>query len=154
MITNKLTQEVKETLRSNLCYLATASEDGKPNVVPVGLVEPLGESEILMVDVLFNKTRRNLEKNPQAALAVTDVRRLRGFQVKGKTKMVSTGELFESACQLAKEKRERRDKNLEERLKQEKDEAIRKRIERLLKLRFKPKAAVILKVEEVYSTIP
>ena len=154
MIANRLTEEVKESLKGNLCYLATSSKDGKPNVVPAGLVEPLGDSEILIVDVLFNKTRRNLEENPQATIAVTDTSRLRGFQIKGRTEIVTSGELFDFACRLAKERHERRNRMLEDRLRQEENEDLRRRITRLLRLNFKPKAAVVLKVEEVYSTMP
>ncbi|RLI96519.1 MAG: hypothetical protein DRP00_05220, partial [Candidatus Aenigmatarchaeota archaeon] len=66
----------------------------------------------------------------------------------------TSGELFDFACRLAKERREHRNRMLEDRLRQEENEDLRQRITRLLRLNFKPKAAVVLKVEEVYSTMP
>ncbi|RLI78887.1 hypothetical protein DRP05_05825 [Archaeoglobales archaeon] len=50
--------EMKEVLSRNICYFATSTKDGKPNVIPVGLVEPIDDSRILLVDVKMNKTRK------------------------------------------------------------------------------------------------
>lgn len=74
-MTVQLSEDMKEVLRSNICYFATSSKDGKPNVVPVGLVEPLSDSEVLVMDVRFNKTRKNLEEIPEVAIAVADIKR-------------------------------------------------------------------------------
>lgn len=149
-----LMSEIKESLESNICYFATASVNGKPNVVPIGLVKVISDSEILIVDVLFNKTRKNLEENPQIALAVTDVNKLQAYQIKGKVKIVTSGDLFRIACQLTEEKFEKRRKMLEERLKAVNDPEMEMRIKEIMERRLKPKAAIIVEVEEVYSTMP
>lgn len=151
----KLDQEIKDVLRSNIGYLATSSPDGRPNVVPVGLVEPVGDSELLLVDVLFQKTRRNLEANPHVALAVTDFARMRGHQLKGTARIETSGEIFEKAARLARERGERRNAMMESRLAQTEDPEVKERIRRSIEKhrQLKPKAAVIVTVEEVYSTM-
>ena len=58
----QMTNDMKEILKTNISYFATVSKDNKPNVIPIGLVEPISDFEVLIVDVLFNKTRKNLEK--------------------------------------------------------------------------------------------
>jgi len=39
----RLDESMKTVLRNNICYLATSSRDGVPNVIPVGLVEALDD---------------------------------------------------------------------------------------------------------------
>lgn len=151
----KITQGMKEILRSNINYFATASRDNKPNVVPVGLVEPISDSEVMIVDVLFKKTRKNLQENPRVALAVTDVDRLQAYQFKGKAKIMASGQMFDKAFQIMKEKGERRNKRMEKRFKNIQDPELRKRYQQMMEKhkKLKPKAVVLVKVDEIYSTM-
>lgn len=66
----KMSEEIREMINENIVHFATASRDGKPNVVPVGAIRAIGDSKLLIVDVLFDKTEKNLLENPQVALAV------------------------------------------------------------------------------------
>jgi len=144
-----LDEEMKEVLRRNICYFATSTKDGKPNVISVGLVEPI-DNRILLVDVKMNKTRRNLEENDAVALAVTDFEKLKAYQFKGKAKVVTEGELFEKAVKLAEERMEIRRKRLERRIESESNPEMRKKLEKMIEKKMKPKAAIIIEVEEVY----
>ena len=62
----QMTNGIKEILKTNISYFSTASRDSKPNVVPVGLVEPISDSEVLIVDVLPSITRYSYcsDQNP------------------------------------------------------------------------------------------
>lgn len=147
----KMTQDIKEVLENNIVYFATASQENKPNVVPVGLVEPISDSQVLLVDVRFNKTRKNLEENPQVALAVTDVPRLQAYQLKGQAKVITEGEWFDRAFELMQKKGERRENALEG----IKDPKLKDRIQHLMEMhhKLKPKAVVLIEIEEIYSTM-
>jgi len=145
-----LNEEMKEVLRRNICYFATSTEDGKPNVIPVGLVEPIDNSRILLVDVKMNKTRRNLEENNAVALAVTDFEKLKAYQFKGKAKVVTEGELFEGAVKLAEERMKIRRERLERRIESESDPEMRKKVKEIAERKMKPKAAIVIEVKEVY----
>ncbi|MGD6932716.1 MAG: pyridoxamine 5'-phosphate oxidase family protein [Candidatus Bathyarchaeia archaeon] len=148
-----LTQDMKDVLKSNICYFATSSQDGKPNVVPMGLVEPVDDSTIMIVDVRMNKTRRNLSENEQVAVAVTDSAKLLAYQLKGKANVITSGALFDTAVKLAKEKAEQKQKRLQTRLEETADPTIRKKIENMLNNKSVPKAAVVITVEEIFSTM-
>jgi len=151
----KLDREMRDVLGSNIGYLATSLPDGRPNVVPVGLTEPVSDSEILLVDVLFQKTRRNLEENPHVALAVTDFARMRGYQFKGTAKIETSGDFFERAAQLARTSGERRNAMMEKRIDQTEDAEMKERIRRSIEKhkQLRPKAAVIVTVDEIHSTM-
>ena len=60
-----MTKEMMEAIEKDLIFLATASPDGTPNVVPIGFARPIDEDTILIADNYMNKTRKNLEQNPQ-----------------------------------------------------------------------------------------
>jgi len=58
----EMSNEIKQMPDENIVYLATSTTKGKPNVVPIGLAHAISDEEVLIVDVLFNKTRRNIDE--------------------------------------------------------------------------------------------
>jgi predicted pyridoxine 5'-phosphate oxidase superfamily flavin-nucleotide-binding protein len=52
----KMSEEIQEMINENVVHLATTSNDGRPNVVPIGAIRTISDSELLIVDVLFDKT--------------------------------------------------------------------------------------------------
>ena len=147
-----LTEAMQRICEENLAYLATSSSDGKPNVVPVGLVKVLDDHRILIVDVFFNKTRKNLKENAEVALAVTDLRKLEAFQFKGRAEIVTEGELFDVVPEIMR----RHSKWREEALKRlQPTPELMEKVEKMKKLhdRLKPKAVVVITVEQVHSTM-
>ena len=148
----KMSEEIKQMLDENIVYLATSTTEGKPNVVPIGLAHAISDEEVLIVDVLFKKTRKNLEQNPQVAISFTDVTRLESYQLKGNAKIFKNGEIYEKAFDIMKKKDEKRKESLEKIDNPEISERAR-RISEMHK-RLRPKAAVLITIEEIYSHIP
>jgi len=148
----RMNEELMEILDENIIYLATSTTDGKPNVVPIGLAHAISDEELLIVDVLFDKTRKNLEENPEVAISFTDMKRLQSYQLKGRAEIFKSGEIYEKTLDIMKEKAERRRESLEEIVDPEVIERARKISE--MHKRLKPKAAVLIKVEEIYLHIP
>ena len=148
----KMNEEIKQMLDENIVYLATASKEGKPNVVPIGLVHAISDNEVLIGDVWFNKTRKNLEENAQVAISFTDVKRWESYQLKGKAKIYKSGEIYEKIFDIMKKKAEKREESVE---KIENPEIIEraKKIREMLK-NPNPKAAVVITIEELYSHMP
>ncbi|PIS24334.1 MAG: hypothetical protein COT45_04505 [bacterium (Candidatus Stahlbacteria) CG08_land_8_20_14_0_20_40_26] len=146
----KIPAEIKEMInekaRSPRIHFATSSKDGKLNVVPIGDVEVISDEEVLIVDILMNKTRKNLEENPHVAIAVEVLDEFKAYQIKGKAKIFTDGEIFEKALQVHKRSEERR-KLRHAREGIEDPEWLREIHQR------KPKAAVLVEVEEIFSTI-
>lgn len=148
----KMNEEIKQMLDENIVYLATASKEGKPNVVPIGLVHAISDNEVLIGDVWFNKTRKNLEENAQVAISFTDVKRWESYQLKGKAKIYKSGEIYEKIFDIMKKKAEKREESVE---KIDNPEIIEraKKIREMLK-NPNPKAAVVITIEEIYSHMP
>jgi len=148
----KMNEEIKQMLDENIVYLATASKEGKPNVVPIGLVHAISDNEVLIGDVWFKKTRKNLEENTQVAISFTDVKRWESYQLKGKAKIYKSGEIYEKIFDIMKKKAEKREESVE---KIENPEIIEraKKIREMLK-NPNPKAAVLITIEELYSHMP
>lgn len=111
--------------KDNLIFLATATADGTPNVVPIGFARPLDSETIMIVDNFMKKTHKNLENNPQAALVPRDASKC-PYQFKGTVEIVESGKYFDEAVDWAKS----------------------------VMTQLAPKAAVLLKVEEIYSVQP
>lgn len=147
-----MSDEMKQMLEENIVYLATSTPEGKPNVVPIGLTHAISDNEVLIVDVLFKKTRKNLEHNPQVAISFTDTKRLESYQLKGKAKIFKNGELYEKAFDIMGKKAEKRRQSLEKIDNLELNKRSRKISE--LHKRLRPKAVVLITIEEIYSHIP
>ncbi len=121
-----LTEEMKDAIeKDNVVFFATATPDGVPNVVPIGFARPIDNNTILIVDNYLNKTRKNLEKNPKASLVVRDASKA-PYQFKGTVEIVESGKYFDDAVDWATS----------------------------VMSQLAPKAAVLLKVEEIYSVQP
>ncbi|MBC7079428.1 MAG: pyridoxamine 5'-phosphate oxidase family protein [Methanothrix sp.] len=147
-----MSEEIKQMLDENIVYLATSTRDGKPNVVPIGSAYAISDNEILIHDMMFVKTRANLEANPQVAISFTDTRRWESYQLKGTAKIFTEGEMFEKVLEIMKIKAERQKDHMES----ISDQRTKERMQRMMELHknLKPKAAVLIIVEEIYSNMP
>lgn len=89
----KVTEEIKESLKgTKIAFLATSSQDGAPNVVPIGAFKFLDDETLLISDQFFNKTLKNLQENPRIALVWWGEKG--GFQVKADITIHTEGEIF------------------------------------------------------------
>jgi predicted pyridoxine 5'-phosphate oxidase superfamily flavin-nucleotide-binding protein len=121
----KLNSEMRAMLERELAMIATASKDGTPNVGPKGSVHVIDEETLAYAEGTGEKTLRNLLQNPKAAVLVVDREKGDGYQIKGNAELLSTGDFFE---QVARKQEQRK--------------------------RPRPKYAVKIKIEEIYSVKP
>lgn len=110
--------------KDNVVFLSTCSDD-IPNVVPIGFARPLDDEHILLVDNFMKKTHENLEKNPKAAIVVRDASKC-PYQFKGSVEIFKSGKYFDDAVDWATS----------------------------VMSKLSPKAAILFKVEEIYSVQP
>ena len=88
-----LTPEIKESLQAaKIAFLATASKEGIPNVVPVAAFKARDGGTLLISDQYFNKTLANMKKNPEIALSWWGEKG--GFQIKGTVTVHTDDEIF------------------------------------------------------------
>ncbi len=100
---SKITEEIKEIASKTKGWaLATTTKDGIPNVVAIAFGKVISENQILLMDVFMNKTRTNIEVNPNVAVAVWDMETLKGYQFKGTAHFETSGKIFEEGVQMVK----------------------------------------------------
>ena len=98
----KLTQDILDQMKNQKVYaLATASKDGVPNVVPVGMLIPKEDGTIWSIDNYFGKTIANMEENPKAAFYVWNPECKESWQVKGTLSIEDSGADYEAAVAFA-----------------------------------------------------
>jgi predicted pyridoxine 5'-phosphate oxidase superfamily flavin-nucleotide-binding protein len=118
-----ITQDMKDiAAKARTAIVGTASKDGKPNAVPVGLWRIYSDDEIMILNTLMYKTALNIDENPVVAVTYWSPDDHYGYQLKGKARVEKSGKLTDEAMQWLKETG--RDSQ--------------------------PKAAILIKVEEAY----
>ena len=86
----RLTVDIKRTIdRSALCWLATASTNGAPNVSPKELFACLGSSQIIVANVASPQTERNIIENNSVCISFIDMVTNQGYQIKGKAHIIN-----------------------------------------------------------------
>ncbi len=80
-----------------LCWLATVSDDGTPNVTPKEMFSWDGGDQIVIADIASPVTVENIRHHPRICLSFIDVFRQRGFKITGKAAIIpSEDERFAS----------------------------------------------------------
>lgn len=118
-----LTQEQIDVIADSKVFLATATTDGVPNVVPIGNIKALDDKTVIIADSYMIKTRKNLEANPKVAFVVENAAKY-PFQFKGSAEIYTSGEYYDQVVKWIKEESP---------------------------LANAPKAAVLVEIQEIYS---
>ena len=122
----KMTERMQRLLNKvPQAVLATSTQDGVPNAVPVGAKKIIDEESILISDQYLNKTLSNMKGNPRVSLMYWEGKE--GYQLKGTVTIETSGKIFEETA-----------KWIEQRAKE-------------MGMRRKSKGAVILKIEKIYG---
>jgi hypothetical protein len=106
----ELSRELMELINGvPLCYLATASRDGVPDVAPVATAVAVDANTIVMAVTAQGKSASNIRENPSAALVVhstplagtlasmASISQVLGAQVKGTAAILTSGDAHEQA---------------------------------------------------------
>jgi len=99
-----LTREMKDAIeRAELFPLATASETGIPNVVPVKYLHVAGDDRLWITDNYLHKTLENLRGNPRAAIFVWSADPKMCFQIRGNVEIRAEGDEYERMKALVRQ---------------------------------------------------
>ncbi len=88
-----------------LCYVASASADGTPNVSPKGSIAVLDDDHIAFAEIMSPHTRQNLQENSKVAVFVCKPETFKGFQFKGTAELTSEGAVFDMLVKMIKDKK-------------------------------------------------
>lgn len=79
-----LNQAIRDCMeRSVLCWLATVSPEGEPNVSPKEIFTAYGANQILIANIASPQSVRNIKSNSTACLSFIDILVQKGYQLKG-----------------------------------------------------------------------
>ncbi len=85
-----LTDDMKRIIAEvRLCYAATVTPEGKPNLSPKGSIVVLGDSELGFADLGSPRTLENVRHNPAIEINVVDPFVRKGYRFKGRAEIVS-----------------------------------------------------------------
>ncbi|HHY01146.1 MAG TPA: flavin-nucleotide-binding protein [Methanothermobacter sp.] len=120
-----MTDEMMDAIEKDLVFLATTSSEGIPNVVPIGFARPIDNTSILIADNYMKKTRKNIEENSNVSIVTKDAQK-NPYQFKGTAEIFESGKIFEEVVEWAQN----------------------------VMTKLNPKAAIVVKVTDVYSVKP
>ncbi len=100
----KLSDEMKEDFaKMRIFPFATASKNGEPNVIPIGMCKLQEDGETIWItDNYFNKTHKNLEESPRASLYIWGAEIKGCYQIKGDIEIKTEGEDYEKMYKMVK----------------------------------------------------
>ncbi len=93
----KLTQEMKDLVASQQCFIATVNPDGTPNIGPKRSTRVLDDEHLIYSEVTGKQTWGNVKAGSKVAIAVVDREKMKGFRFLGTPEVIDAGELFDQA---------------------------------------------------------
>lgn len=121
----QLTQEMKDMVMSQQCFLATVSQDGIPNNAPKRSTRIFNDSTLIFNEGVGGTTFRNILDGSKVAVAVVNREVMDGYRFVGTPEVFTEGEIYEKAAEMS------------------------------LKAGMpKPKAVILVHIEEIYSLKP
>jgi predicted pyridoxine 5'-phosphate oxidase superfamily flavin-nucleotide-binding protein len=88
----KINDAFREDMKNAvLCWVATVSADGVPNVSPKEIFSLFDDETLVFADIMSPITVRNIAANSRVCVSFVDVFRQKGFKVEGGATIVPQG---------------------------------------------------------------
>ena len=85
----ELTKDIKDYIdKSVLCWLATVSSEGQPNVSPKEIFTYYGINNIIIANIASPQTVQNINENNKVCISFIDIFVQKGFQIKGEAEII------------------------------------------------------------------
>ncbi|HET7613842.1 MAG TPA: pyridoxamine 5'-phosphate oxidase family protein [Gemmatimonadaceae bacterium] len=87
-----LTSDMKAVIEAtHLCFAATVTPDGRPNLSPKGTIRVWDDSHLFFLDIASPRTRANLQRTPWMELNVVEQLSRRGYRFFGRAEVHPIG---------------------------------------------------------------
>lgn len=96
-----LTQEMKDMIATQQCFIGTADAEGNPNVAPKRSTRVLSDNSLIFTEGTGGITYANIKRGSKVAVAVVNREILDGYRFIGNPTLHDNGELFEQAVAMA-----------------------------------------------------
>jgi uncharacterized protein len=120
-----LTQEMKDMVATQQCFVGTVNEDGTPNVAPKRSTRVLSGNSLIFTEGTGGSTYENIKRGSKVSVSVVNRDILDGYRFVGNASLQENGELYEKAVAMS------------------------------VKMGMsKPRAVVVIHIEEIHSLKP
>ena len=92
IITDDMARMIAEL---RLCYVATVTPEGRPNLSPKGSLRVVDEDHIAFADIMSPATMRNLRSNPYIEVNLVHPFLRRGYRFKGRAEIATEGPIYD-----------------------------------------------------------
>lgn len=90
---NMMNNDIKKYIdRSVLCWLATVSLEGIPNVSPKEIFNYYNDKFIIIANIASPQSVKNIRANENVCVSFIDILVQKGFQIKGKANIIDKSE--------------------------------------------------------------
>lgn len=100
----KLTQEMKDMIGEQQCFIGTVDADGTPNVAPKRSTRVLSDDSLIFSEGTGGATFANIKRGSRVSVAVVNRDKLDGYRFMGNPSVQDSGELFEQAVAMAEKR--------------------------------------------------
>ena len=97
----KLTQEMKDMIATQQCFIGTVDSDGSPNVAPKRSTRVLTDDTLIFSEGTGGTTYANIIRGSKVSVAVVNREILNGFRFLGNPTIHDSGELYERAVAMS-----------------------------------------------------
>ncbi|MBE0480482.1 MAG: pyridoxamine 5'-phosphate oxidase family protein [Dehalococcoidia bacterium] len=98
----KITDEMKNLIKTQQAFIATATPDGIPSVAPKGSTRVIDEEHIIFAESAGKTTYDNIKKNPRVAIIACDRAQMQSIRFSGKAEILTSGPIFEKSQEQMK----------------------------------------------------
>ncbi len=96
-----LTQEMKDMIASQQCFIGTTDKKGNPNVAPKRSTRVLNDTSLIFTEGTGGATYENIKNGSKVSVAVVNRDSVDGYRFIGKPEIVKEGELYDKAAEMS-----------------------------------------------------
>jgi uncharacterized protein len=100
----KLTQEMKDLVAQQQCFIATVNADGTPTLGPKRSTRVLDDEHLVFSEATGNRTWSNVQRGSKVAIAVVDREAMKGFRFEGTPEAITLGPAFDQAAEMLRQR--------------------------------------------------
>jgi uncharacterized protein len=96
-----LTQEMKDMIASQQCFVGTVNANGTPNVAPKRSTRVLSDDSLIFTEGTGGATYSNIKRGSKVSISVVNREILDGYRFVGTASLQETGTLYEQAAAMS-----------------------------------------------------
>ncbi len=96
-----LTQEMKDMVATQQCFVGTVNEDGTPNVAPKRSTRVLSDDSLIFTEGTGGATYANIKRGSKVAVSVVNREIIDGYRFLGTATLQESGPLYEQGAAMA-----------------------------------------------------